>query len=135
MLKNLITKFRECKGVSKSQLARKIGRCASYVTRLENNDIEPSGNVMFRLAEYFKCKVDDLFRYLPDKAKALTVLKQKLPICQLADLIATKGKPTFDSSATLAISEPISRRASAHAGESNNTAGINKHNERKDKSV
>jgi transcriptional regulator with XRE-family HTH domain len=126
MLKNIVREFRERKGVSKSQLARKVGVCASYVTRLENNDIQPSGNVMFRLAEYFKCKLEDLFRHLPDKAKALTVMSQQLPMCQLTEFISGQCKPILNSPATLAASQPISRRASVRAGESNNTAGINR---------
>lgn len=72
MMKHLVTEFRERKGVSKSHLARKIGVCPSYVTRLEKNDLQPSGEIMFRLAEYFKCKVDDLFRHLPDNGRSLT---------------------------------------------------------------
>ena len=48
--------------VSKSELARRIGVCPSYITRLENNDIQPSGKVMFRLAALFKCKIEDIFR-------------------------------------------------------------------------
>jgi DNA-binding XRE family transcriptional regulator len=62
MLHNLVTQFRERKGVSKAQLARRIRVCASYVTRLENNDIQPSGEVMFRIADYFKCRIEDIFK-------------------------------------------------------------------------
>jgi DNA-binding XRE family transcriptional regulator len=62
MLKNLVREFRERKGVSKSHLAREIGVCPSYVTRLENNDIQPSGKVMFRIADYFKCRIEDVFK-------------------------------------------------------------------------
>ncbi|HZM06213.1 MAG TPA: helix-turn-helix transcriptional regulator [Candidatus Saccharimonadales bacterium] len=62
MMKNSVTELRERKGVSKSALARKIDVCPSYVTRLENNDIQPSGEVMFRIAEYFKCRIEDVFK-------------------------------------------------------------------------
>ncbi len=62
MLKNSVAEYRKRKGVSKSDLARRIGVCPSYITRLENNDIQPSGKVMFRLAEYFNCKIEDIFR-------------------------------------------------------------------------
>jgi len=61
MLKNSVTQYRERKGMSKSDLARRIGVCASYVTRLENNDIQPSGEVMFRIAAYFNCRIEDIF--------------------------------------------------------------------------
>jgi len=72
MIENFVAKFRERKGVSKSGLARKIGVCPSYVTKLEKNDLQPSCEVMFRLVEYFKCKVEDLFRHLPDNGRSLT---------------------------------------------------------------
>jgi DNA-binding XRE family transcriptional regulator len=69
MLRNSVAAFRQRKGMSKSDLARRIRVCPSYITRLENNDIQPSGNVMFRIAECFKCKVEDVFRRVPDNAK------------------------------------------------------------------
>ena len=61
MLKNSVEQFRQRKGVSKSDFARKIGVFASYVTRLENMDIQPSGEVMFRIANYFNCRIEDVF--------------------------------------------------------------------------
>ena len=54
--------------LTKAGLAKKIGVCASYVTRLENNDIQPSGEVMFRIAAHFKCHIEDIFR--PETVKA-----------------------------------------------------------------
>ena len=48
--------------LTKARLAREIGVCASYVTRLENNDIQPSGEVMFRIAAHFNCRIEDIFR-------------------------------------------------------------------------
>jgi putative transcriptional regulator len=68
MLKNSVTQFRERKEVSKANFARRIGVCASYVTRLENNDIQPSGEVMFRIAAYFNCRIEDIFK--PETVKA-----------------------------------------------------------------
>jgi DNA-binding XRE family transcriptional regulator len=62
MLKNSVTQFRKQKGVSKSVFARKIGVCASYVTRLENMEIQPSGEVMFRIAKYFNCQIEAVFQ-------------------------------------------------------------------------
>jgi putative transcriptional regulator len=62
MIKNLVEQFRERRNVKKSQFARKIGVCPSYVTRLENMDIQPSGEVMFRIANYFNCRIEDVFK-------------------------------------------------------------------------
>jgi putative transcriptional regulator len=61
MLKNSVEQFRRRRGVSKSHLARQIEVCPSYITRLENMDIQPSGQVMFRIAAYFKCRIEDIF--------------------------------------------------------------------------
>ena len=61
-MKNVLTEFRKRRGDSKSHLARMIGVCASYITRLENNDIQPSGEVMFRIAAHFKCRIEDIFK-------------------------------------------------------------------------
>jgi DNA-binding XRE family transcriptional regulator len=55
--------------LTKARLARAVGVCASYITRLEKNDIQPSGDVMFRFAEHFKCRIEDLFRRVPDPGK------------------------------------------------------------------
>jgi len=62
MLKNTVEQFRKRRGVSKAHFARQIEVCPSYVTRLENMDIQPSGEVMFRIAHYFKCRVEDVFQ-------------------------------------------------------------------------
>ena len=69
MLKNSVTELRQRKGVTKSQFARKIGVCASYVTRLENMDIQPSGEVMFRIAAYLNCRIEDVFHPEMNKQK------------------------------------------------------------------
>ena len=55
--------------MSKADLARKIEVCPSYVTRLENNDKQPSVEVMFRIAECFGCKVEEVFRHMSEAAK------------------------------------------------------------------
>jgi DNA-binding XRE family transcriptional regulator len=69
MLKNSVKTMRMSERQTKAGLARAIGVCASYITRLENNDIQPSGDVMFRFAEHFKCKIEDLFWRVPDAGK------------------------------------------------------------------
>jgi putative transcriptional regulator len=61
-MKNLVKERRERRGDSKSHLARRIGVCPSYVTRLENNDIQPSGEVMFRIAAHFNCRIEEIFK-------------------------------------------------------------------------
>jgi DNA-binding XRE family transcriptional regulator len=61
-LKNTVEKLRRLAGETKSELAGKIGVCPSYITRLENWDIQPSGEVMFRIASHFRCRIEDVFQ-------------------------------------------------------------------------
>ncbi|MCX6896217.1 MAG: helix-turn-helix transcriptional regulator [Verrucomicrobia bacterium] len=62
MLKNTVEQFRRRRGVSKSHLARQVDVCPSYITRLEDMEIQPSGAVMFRIAAYFKCRIEEVFQ-------------------------------------------------------------------------
>jgi putative transcriptional regulator len=69
MLENVVEQFRLRKGISKSHLARQIRVCPSYITRLENGKMQPSGEVMFRIARYFECRIEEVFK---DDANANT---------------------------------------------------------------
>jgi putative transcriptional regulator len=62
MLKNVVKKWRLERKISKADLARRIGVCRSYVTKLELGSLQPSGEMMFRIAEYFKLRVEDVFQ-------------------------------------------------------------------------
>lgn len=62
MLKNFVEQFRRREDETKSVLAKKIGVCPSYITRLENFEIQPSGEMMFRFAKHFGCRIEDLFK-------------------------------------------------------------------------
>src|ERR1035437_4987776 len=61
MLKNKVKEYRQAKQISKANLAREIGVCRSYVTKLERGGLQPSGEVMFRIAAYFKGRIEDIF--------------------------------------------------------------------------
>ena len=54
------------RGITKAHLARKIGVSRSYITKLENGALQPGGTVMFKIADYFGCRVEQIFRYVPD---------------------------------------------------------------------
>jgi DNA-binding XRE family transcriptional regulator len=69
MVKNLVEQYRIRRGVSKSHLARQLGKCPSYVNRLEKQLIEPSAEMMFRIASYFKCRIEDVFIHRPEAAR------------------------------------------------------------------
>jgi putative transcriptional regulator len=63
-LKQWRERWNNGRGISKAHLARQVGVCPSYITKLEQGKIQPSCEVMFRIAEYFKCKVEDVFQHL-----------------------------------------------------------------------
>ena len=69
MIKNSVKTWRVSERLSKSALAKAVSVCPSYISRLEKNDIQPSGDVMFRFAEHFKCKIEDLFKRVPDAVR------------------------------------------------------------------
>lgn len=62
MLANHVKQHREHRKVSKAHLARQIGVSRSYVTRLEGGQLQPSGEMMFRIAGYFRCPIEEVFR-------------------------------------------------------------------------
>lgn len=61
---------RGTRGINKAQLARQIGVSRSYITRLEQGRVNPSAEVMFRLADFLGCSVEDVFQYVrePDRS-------------------------------------------------------------------
>ncbi len=66
MLKNEVGAWRErygSDGITKSELARMIGVSRSYITRLEKGQLRPSAEIMFKIARYFGCRVDEVFSY------------------------------------------------------------------------
>lgn len=60
---NKITALRAERGISKAHLARRIGVCRSYVCHLENGNLTASGEVMFKIAAYFKLRIEDVFQF------------------------------------------------------------------------
>jgi DNA-binding XRE family transcriptional regulator len=65
MVTNNVTKWRQGRRITKAHLARRVGVCRAYMTRLEKGELQPSGDVMFRIAEHFECKVGDVFQHAP----------------------------------------------------------------------
>ncbi len=86
--------------MSKATLARRIGASRSYITKVENQQLQPSGPAMLRFAHVLMRPVGDIF--------------------QLTEV--PRGQAAF---------QPISRRASVRAGDSINSAEINKQNKGK----
>ena len=70
MLKNKVKAWRQGKQISKAHLARQVGVCRSYVSKLEQGTLQPSGEIMFRIAAYFKVRIEDIFERVGGKSSA-----------------------------------------------------------------
>jgi DNA-binding XRE family transcriptional regulator len=66
MIKNNIAYWRstmdEGKGISRAYLARQIGVGRSFVTKMEKGTGKAGGELMFRVARYFKQPIEAIFR-------------------------------------------------------------------------
>lgn len=67
MIVNLVNKWRLAKGVSKAHMARYVGVDRSYVTKLEQGKMQPSGEMMFRIAKYLGQPLEAVFQHTPAK--------------------------------------------------------------------
>lgn len=67
MVKNNIENYRRSIRMTKSELAKAIRVCPSYVTMLEKNERQPSVEVILRLVECLKCKFEELFSHYAGK--------------------------------------------------------------------
>jgi len=47
--------------ISQAHLAQRIGVSRSYITKLEQGKLRPSPDVMFKIAEYFDCTIEEIF--------------------------------------------------------------------------
>jgi len=63
MITNSVSKWRTAKGVSKAHLARRVGVDRSYVTKLEHGKMQPSGEMMFRIAKYLGQPLEEVFQH------------------------------------------------------------------------
>jgi putative transcriptional regulator len=63
MITNFVTKWRMEKGVTKAHLARRVGVDRSYVTKLEQGKMQPSGEMMFRIARYLGQPLEEVFQH------------------------------------------------------------------------
>lgn len=62
---NRIKTYRVDRGVTRKDLAKRIGVNFQTIGYLERGDYNPTLEVALRLAEYFEVKVDDLFSLRP----------------------------------------------------------------------
>jgi putative transcriptional regulator len=94
MVTNLVNKWRLAKGVSKAHMARYVGVDRSYVTKLEQGKMQPSGEMMFRIAEYLGQPLEVVFQHAPVKSGGHLFSAQVMPESQTTispPCAATKG--------------------------------------------
>lgn len=53
-------------GINKAHLGRQLGVSRSYIAKLENGTAQPSAELMFRAAQYFGSRIEDIFSYVAD---------------------------------------------------------------------
>jgi putative transcriptional regulator len=70
MITNVVTKWRKAKRVSKAHMARRIGVKRSYMTKLEQGRLQPSGEMMFEIAEYLGQPLEQVFQHVKAAAPA-----------------------------------------------------------------
>jgi transcriptional regulator with XRE-family HTH domain len=79
------SKANDGKGVSQAHLARRVGVSRSYVTKLEKGDAQPSGDLMLRIAAYFKQPVESFFQLIDgSRSKDLITWSPVLPTSQFS---------------------------------------------------
>jgi HTH-type transcriptional regulator, competence development regulator len=55
-----LRELRKASGVGIKRLAPELGVSYSYVSKLENDEVGPSEELVSRIADYFRCKRDPL---------------------------------------------------------------------------
>jgi DNA-binding XRE family transcriptional regulator len=69
MVKHNITQCRIERGFCKSKLAYYIGVNRSYVTKLEQGRLQPSGEMMLRIARVLRQPVENIFQLVEEGGK------------------------------------------------------------------
>lgn len=60
-MNNVLPKYREQQGLSQGDLAEAVGVTRQTINAIERERYDPSLSLAFALAEYFDCRIEDLF--------------------------------------------------------------------------
>ena len=60
-MKNKIPSYREREGLSQGELATAVGVSRQTINAIERERYDPSLELAFKLAAFFKCEIEDLF--------------------------------------------------------------------------
>ncbi|MFC2155323.1 helix-turn-helix transcriptional regulator [Acidobacteriota bacterium] len=76
-LYNRITILRRERGISRKELAEKIGVNFQTVGYLEREEYNPSLDLAFRISEFFQLPIDFIFSTTPLKPMSQQIMEQK----------------------------------------------------------
>ena len=60
-MKNSLQEYRERHGLSQRELAEHVGVTRQTINAVEGNRYDPSVELVFKLAAFFECPVEDVF--------------------------------------------------------------------------
>ncbi|USS41412.1 helix-turn-helix transcriptional regulator [Thermococcus aggregans] len=62
-MKNRLRELREAKGLTQEELARALGVTRQTIIAIEKGKYDPSLRLAFKIAKFFKVKIEDVFIY------------------------------------------------------------------------
>lgn len=95
-----ICEVRQLKGITQAQVAKRTGLAGTYLSRIENDHLEPSFRTLNRIAAALKVNVVDLFGYDQQQAS-----KEQCPVSLTARCIRQR---IYQPNATAANQQPES---------------------------
>ncbi|MDD1774049.1 MAG: helix-turn-helix transcriptional regulator [Methanobacterium sp.] len=63
MMKNKLKVYRAIQDITQEELAKKLGVTRQTIIAIEKNKYDPSLLLAFKIAEFFKVKIEDIFIY------------------------------------------------------------------------
>lgn len=62
-MENKLKVFRAMQDITQEDLAHELGVTRQTIIAIEKNKYDPSLNLAFKMAEFFKVKIEDIFIY------------------------------------------------------------------------
>jgi putative transcriptional regulator len=62
-MKNKLKVYRAIQDITQEELAKKLGVTRQTIIAIEKNKYDPSLLLAFKIAEFFKVKIEDIFIY------------------------------------------------------------------------
>ncbi|MFO7967035.1 MAG: helix-turn-helix transcriptional regulator [Archaeoglobaceae archaeon] len=62
-MKNNLKVWRATKDITQQELAREVGVTRQTINAIEKGKYDPSLELAFKLANYFNCRIEDIFTY------------------------------------------------------------------------